>query len=95
MLFGTAASRQSDRLLSAASRLFVRFASKKQGGSTSNGRDSNPKFLGLKAGSGQVRQSTHDKSGCALRPVLDVPATSVLCPHNAGAVEGGGKREEP
>ena len=54
MLFGTA-SRQSDRLLSAASRVFVRFASKKQGGSTSNGRDSNPKFLGLKAGSGQVR----------------------------------------
>ena len=54
MLFSTA-SRQSDRLLSAASRVFVRFASKKQGGSTSNGRDSNPKFLGLKAGSGQVR----------------------------------------
>jgi len=48
-------SRHTDRLLSAASRVFVRFASKKQGGSTSNGRDSNPKFLGLKAGTGQVR----------------------------------------
>lgn len=52
MLFST---RHSERLLSAASRVFVRFASKKQGGSTSNGRDSNPKFLGLKAGTGQVR----------------------------------------
>jgi len=31
----------------------VRFASKKQGGSSSNGRDSNPKFLGLKKFGGE------------------------------------------
>jgi len=43
------------RQLPALARVFVRFASKKQGGSTSNGRDSNPKFLGLKAGGGEVR----------------------------------------
>jgi hypothetical protein len=49
------AAERSQRLLSAASRLFVRYASKKQGGSTSNGRDSAPKFLGLKAGGGEVR----------------------------------------
>ena len=34
--------------------VFARFASKKQGGSSSNGRDSNPKFLGLKRGEGEV-----------------------------------------
>ena len=34
---------------------FQRWASKKQGGSTSNGRDSNPKYLGLKVGGGQAR----------------------------------------
>jgi large subunit ribosomal protein L27 len=31
----------------------VRFASKKQGGSSSNGRDSNPKFLGIKKYGGE------------------------------------------
>ena len=31
----------------------MRFASKKQGGSSSNGRDSNPKFLGLKKFGGE------------------------------------------
>lgn len=31
-----------------------RFASKKGVGSTRNGRDSNPKYLGLKAGDGQT-----------------------------------------
>jgi large subunit ribosomal protein L27 len=49
------ARQQSERLVSCASRVFVRWASKKQGGSTSNGRDSQPKFLGLKAGGGEVR----------------------------------------
>ena len=39
------ARQQSERLVSCASRVFVRWASKKQGGSTSNGRDSQPKFL--------------------------------------------------
>lgn len=37
-----------------AQSIFVRFASKKQGGSSNNGRDSNPKFLGLKRGHGEV-----------------------------------------
>ena len=49
------ARQQSERLVSCASRVFVRWASKKQGGSTSNGRDSQPKYLGLKAGGGEVR----------------------------------------
>ncbi len=31
----------------------MRFASKKQGGSSSNGRDSNPKFLGIKKYGGE------------------------------------------
>lgn len=52
----------SDRLEAAGAALagrgptsvFARFASKKQGGSSSNGRDSNPKFLGLKRGDGEV-----------------------------------------
>ena len=39
--------------------IFVRFASKKQGGSSSNGRDSNPKFLGLKRGDGEVVRPGH------------------------------------
>jgi len=42
--------------------LAVRFASKKQGGSTSNGRDSKPKFLGLKHFGGAVRAQQ-----CAVR----------------------------
>lgn len=46
---------RSQRVFSAVSRVFVRFASKKQGGSTTNGRDSQPKFLGLKASGGEVR----------------------------------------
>ena len=45
------------RLYTAVSRIFVRFASKKQGGSTSNGRDSCPKYLGLKAGGGEVSRA--------------------------------------
>ena len=49
------AAERSQRIFSAVSRVFVRFASKKQGGSTTNGRDSKPKFLGLKAGGGEVR----------------------------------------
>ena len=49
------AAERAQRLFPALSRVFVRFASKKQGGSTSNGRDSCPKFLGLKAGGGEVR----------------------------------------
>ena len=49
------AAERSARVFSAVSRVFVRFASKKQGGSTTNGRDSKPKFLGLKAGGGEVR----------------------------------------
>jgi large subunit ribosomal protein L27 len=32
----------------------IRFASKKAGGSTSNGRDSNPKFLGIKKYGGEL-----------------------------------------
>jgi large subunit ribosomal protein L27 len=51
-----AAADRAQRILPSLSRLFVRFASKKQGGSTSNGRDSCPKFLGLKAGGGEVRR---------------------------------------
>merc|ERR1719352_716972 len=38
---------------SAFSLVSVRFASKKQGGSSSNGRDSNPKFLGIKKYGGE------------------------------------------
>ena len=49
------AAERSQRVFSAVSRVFVRFASKKQGGSTTNGRDSQPKFLGLKASGGEVR----------------------------------------
>jgi large subunit ribosomal protein L27 len=33
----------------------IRFASKKQGGKSKNGRDSNPKYLGIKMTHGQVR----------------------------------------
>ena len=43
--------------------LSVRFASKKQGGSTSNGRDSKPKFLGLKHFGGAVRAQAGSASG--------------------------------
>jgi large subunit ribosomal protein L27 len=43
----------------AVNALFARFASKKQGGSSSNGRDSNPKFLGLKKGNGEVVRPGH------------------------------------
>ena len=43
----------------AAQTIFVRHASKKQGGSSSNGRDSNPKFLGLKRGDGEVVRPGH------------------------------------
>merc|ERR1719409_208315 len=39
--------------------IFARFASKKQGGSSNNGRDSNPKFLGLKKGNGEVVRPGH------------------------------------
>ena len=49
-----------DRAWRAATQtIFVRFASKKQGGSSSNGRDSNPKFLGLKRGDGEVVRPGH------------------------------------
>ncbi len=67
------AAERAQRLVPALSRVFVRFASKKQGGSTSNGRDSCPKFLGLKAGGGEVRACggpTHAAAaaGCAAGP---------------------------
>ena len=41
-----------------ASLLFKRWATKKAGGSTQNGRDSKPKNLGVKKYGGQVREST-------------------------------------
>jgi large subunit ribosomal protein L27 len=41
------------------SAVFARFASKKQGGSSSNGRDSNAKYLGLKRGNGEVVRPGH------------------------------------
>lgn len=44
---------------SAPQLIFVRNASKKAGGSSSNGRDSNPKNLGLKKYGGQVCKSIH------------------------------------
>ena len=37
----------------ACSSIFVRTATKKQGGSSNNGRDSNPKFLGIKKYGGE------------------------------------------
>lgn len=43
----------SRSLACAFSLISVRFASKKQGGSSSNGRDSNPKFLGIKKYGGE------------------------------------------
>lgn len=46
----------------------TRHASKKQGGSTSNGRDSNPKFLGLKAGGGEARAQTSRRPAAASPP---------------------------
>lgn len=57
------------RAFAPLSRVFVRFASKKQGGSTSNGRDSNPKFLGLKAGGGEARgRPRRGAEGALLNP---------------------------
>ena len=44
---------QAEVLGSASSVLFVRWATKKQGGSSNNGRDSNPKFLGIKKFGGE------------------------------------------
>ena len=57
------AAERSQRIFSAVSRVFVRFASKKQGGATTNGRDSKPKFLGLKAGGGEVRRGFPTRRG--------------------------------
>ena len=37
----------------------IRFASKKAGGSTANGRDSNPKFLGIKKYGGELVRPGH------------------------------------
>jgi len=44
---------QAEVLGSASSLTFVRWATKKQGGSSNNGRDSNPKFLGIKKYGGE------------------------------------------
>ena len=46
-------------LLAAAGAGAIRFASKKAGGSTANGRDSNPKFLGIKKYGGELVRPGH------------------------------------
>jgi hypothetical protein len=45
---------QSKNFFRTQSTIFQRFASKKQGGKSKNGRDSNPKYLGMKMNHGQV-----------------------------------------
>ena len=56
---GTRAEEGARAGRAAAQTIFVRCAAKKQGGSSSNGRDSNPKFLGLKRGDGEVVRPGH------------------------------------
>ena len=57
---------------SAFSLVAVRFASKKQGGSSSNGRDSNPKFQGIKKYGGEhVRPAERAAGGAP--PSADTP----------------------
>jgi len=87
MLFSRLAT-ESWKVGPLASRICVRWASKKQGGSTSNGRDSCPKFLGLKASGGEVRLRPlfgRARAASAATAHAGAPPRAVAAPSSAAA----------